>query len=63
MPNLDGMETLKRLRVIKPELPVLVATGYADDPARTRLEEMGHVSILTKPYSIQELQSALAEHF
>jgi PAS domain S-box-containing protein len=60
MPELDGYETLKRLRHLKPDLPVIVATGYADDHARSRLEEMGHVSILPKPYSIQEFRQALA---
>ena len=60
MPKLDGLETLKRLRRFKPDLPVLVATGYVDDLVRARLEKMSKVSILPKPYSIDEFQQALA---
>ena len=63
MPNLDGLATLKRLRRLKPELPVLMATGYIDGPTRTRIEALGQVCILSKPYSIDEFRRALAQVF
>ena len=60
MPGMNGAETLARLRVLRPELPVLIATGYADEHALARLRGMGRVAILHKPYSLDEAQMALA---
>jgi len=31
MPELDGSETFRRLRAIRPEVPVVFATGYVND--------------------------------
>jgi len=63
MPGMDGLETLKRLRILKPTLPVVVATGYADEPTRADLERLGPVAILPKPYSPEEFQDAVASLF
>jgi CheY-like chemotaxis protein len=63
MPDLDGLETLRRLRRLRPGLPVLLATGYADDQTRVSLGALGPLTILPKPYSIEDLQQALAGQF
>jgi len=60
MPDLDGMETLVQLRQLAPGLPVLITTGFADDLTRTRLAAYPRVDLLTKPYTVEEIQAKLA---
>ena len=52
MPGLSGLETAARLRALRPGLPVLLATGYAE---RAGLAASG-LPLLDKPFD----QSALA---
>ena len=59
MPGMDGLETLERLRSLRRDLPVLIATGYADERLRGRILQNHKVGFITKPYSAQEVQEAL----
>jgi CheY-like chemotaxis protein len=54
MPGMTGLELAMEARRLRPHLPILLATGYADLPAQTGLE----LPRLSKPYQ----QRQLAEH-
>jgi len=55
MPGLRGEEVLLRLRDMRPDVPVVVLTGYQDDAIVARLLALGRVGFLTKPFGIAEL--------
>jgi PAS domain S-box-containing protein len=55
--KIDGLGLARRLREIRPDLPVLLATGYSDAAANVR----GDFSILRKPYEIHQLHEAIAK--
>jgi PAS domain S-box-containing protein len=55
--KMDGLGLARRLREIRPDLPVLLATGYSDAAANVR----GDFSILRKPYEIHQLSEAIAK--
>ena len=55
--KMDGLALAHRLREIRPELPVLLATGYSDAAANVR----GDFPILRKPYEIHQLSQAIAK--
>ncbi len=59
MPGLGGDGTLPRLRKLRPELPVLIATGRADQQALDLVASHPRVAILPKPFSLSELREAL----
>jgi CheY-like chemotaxis protein len=61
MPELDGSETFNRLRRIRPELPVVFATGYVDERIPSILSRFPKVRILKKPFTIPEIQEVLAD--
>lgn len=61
MPNMDGVETLKRLRAMNSRLPVVVASGYAEAFVVERLKDMGAVAFLAKPYVLGDLDQAFRE--
>jgi len=60
MPGMDGVETLKRLRVLRPELRVLLATGFMDERLPGVLARDPRVRILHKPFLMDDLEEALA---
>ena len=55
--KMDGLGLARRLKEIRPDLPVLLATGYSDAAANVR----GDFSILRKPYEIHQLCDAIAK--
>jgi PAS domain S-box-containing protein len=54
--KMDGLTLARRLREMRPDLPILLATGYSDAAADVR----GDFPILRKPYEIHELSQAIA---
>jgi PAS domain S-box-containing protein len=59
MPGLGGIGTLPRLRALRPEVPVLLATGRVDQTALTLASAHPGVTLLSKPFGLRELQKHL----
>ena len=51
MPGMTGLELAEQARALRPELPILLATGYADLPTRPKFA----LPRLSKPYQQQQL--------
>ena len=60
MPVMDGKEAFRQLRQLKPDLKVLVSTGYAIDGASREIIENGALGYIQKPYSLDEIASRIA---
>ena len=60
MPGLGGAGTLPRLRALRPDLPVLLATGRADQTAQDLVQAHPGVTLLSKPFGKKELEAHLA---
>jgi signal transduction histidine kinase len=56
MPGMTGSELANRIRASRPELPIILATGYADVPSSNDHE----MPRLDKPYRLDNLSSAIA---
>ncbi|NDY43402.1 PAS domain S-box protein [Dissulfurirhabdus thermomarina] len=59
MPGWDGLETLTRLREVRPDLPAILATGYADDSRLEAFQAEGRVEILHKPFRFDRLDEVI----
>ena len=60
MPELDGLQVLKRIRETQPDLPVLLSSGYTDEAIPP--ETLGRrTAFLRKPYLPSELLSMLSK--
>ena len=55
MPGMPIEETLKRLRVMQPTIPVMISSGYGGSEVVTRFETAGITSFLQKPYTAEQL--------
>jgi signal transduction histidine kinase/CheY-like chemotaxis protein/ABC-type amino acid transport substrate-binding protein len=60
MPGLGGAGTLPRIRALLPAVPVLLATGRADQAAMDLIAAHQGVTLLSKPFSMAELNRHLA---
>ena len=49
MPEMDGIELLRRARVVVPWLPVLIMTGYGDIPTAVEAIKAGAADFVEKP--------------
>ena len=59
LPDLDGLEVLRRLQEAKIAVPVLMLTARADEIDRVVGLEVGADDYLTKPFSVRELVARL----
>ena len=56
MPGMTGSQLAAQIRLIKPGLPIVLATGHADVPSG----DSGPLERLTKPYTLDALAQAIS---
>ncbi len=59
MPRMDGEEALCELRLIDPEVRVVMSSGYTESDVVARLAGKGVAGFLQKPYALAELREKL----
>ena len=59
MPEMDGLETLKRLAVRSPLLPVIMVTVNEDVETTSHLLQMGASDYVPKPFNLDYLEQAI----
>src|SRR5919198_5777689 len=55
LPGLDGMEALRKLKEIAPQLPVVILTGFGDVSSAVEAMRLGAYDFLTKPVDTERL--------
>jgi CheY-like chemotaxis protein len=55
MPGMSGVELARKIREVKADVPVLLATGYSDEIVKSGAE----FAVVPKPYRPQELAEAI----
>lgn len=60
MEGMSGLELLRRVRAIAPELPVVLLTGRPSEDERDAAHALGAQALLAKPIRIAELLEAIA---
>lgn len=61
MPLMDGFETLEVLRNARPDVPVIMASGYSEHRGVESSDSLGPASNLRKPYSALQLMAAMKQ--
>ena len=59
MPGMDGIELQRRIRLDRPQLPVIFISAHGDDETRRRALNEGAVAFLYKPFDAAELLGAI----
>jgi PAS domain S-box-containing protein len=60
MPYMDGIGTIRAIRELQPDLPVIIASGTEHDTEHLRRMGLGHLNSLGKPYNLDQLLLAVA---
>ena len=60
MPDMDGVETLRRLVAVNPALPVIMVTANADIVVTSRLLALGAADYIPKPFDLEYLDQAIS---
>ena len=61
MPGHTGPEIADRMRSLRPETPVLLMTGYAEEQLSELMDNRSEREIITKPFAAELLTSRVAE--
>ena len=61
MPGMGGLEVLRHIRAERADLPVIIASGYAESDPMSQLPADGAVRYLQKPFSVTVLRQLVDE--
>ena len=60
MPDMDGIELLRRLRAVRPALPVILLTAHGSVPSAVAAMREGAFDYVAKPFDNDELRALVA---
>lgn len=60
MPEMDGLETLKRISELYPNLPVIMVTVNADIETTSKVLQLGAADYVPKPFDLDYLDQAVS---
>ena len=65
MPDMTGIDLAKELMIIRPDIPIIICTGYNEDITRENVRKFGIQEVIIKPYDKytlhQTIQNVLKE--
>ena len=61
MPGIDGLELQRRVRLERPQLPVIFITAHDDDGIRQQALQGGAVDFMCKPFDAADLLDTIEE--
>ncbi len=59
MPHMDGIEVLENIKRVKPQLPVIIYTGYGSVTSAVESMRKKAADYLNKPFSPEELKLSI----
>lgn len=59
MPEMDGIEVLRRIKEVASEVPVVVVSGHGNVEMAVKATKLGAVDFIEKPFSIEGLLSSV----
>ena len=60
MPAMDGPAMAKAIRRVKPNIPILFMSGYAEEQLRNQID-IENMHFIPKPFSVQQINAKVAE--
>jgi two-component system OmpR family response regulator len=55
LPDTDGVELLRRIRLTQPDLPVIITTAYMSIEPQLKVLDLPHSGYIVKPFRLDEL--------
>jgi PAS domain S-box-containing protein len=61
MPLLDGIATIRAIQQLKPDLPIILASGGKNDTTQFQRVDATHLTTLGKPFTVEQLLNGVAK--
>ncbi|MBU0502260.1 MAG: response regulator [bacterium] len=55
LPDLDGLEVLRRIKEIDPTIAVIIVSAIKEAPTELKAKALGAFDYITKPFNLEEL--------
>lgn len=62
IPGMDGIEILKRMKVIDPAIRVIIMTAYGELDMIQEAKDLGALTHFAKPFDIDDIRGAVKEY-
>ena len=62
MPEMDGAELLKQIKAVKPEIPVMVITGYPESDLMMKVLNYGPLGVMKKPFKSSDVLTSVRNY-
>ncbi|MFT8319231.1 MAG: response regulator [Sporolactobacillus sp.] len=59
IPGMNGVDILKKIKEINPEVKVMIMTAYGDDQMIREAKKNGAIAYFSKPFDIEKLLAAI----
>ena len=63
LPGMDGLETLERVKEIRPEIRVIILTGHGSEKEKIQADNLGAYDYLQKPIELDMLMAAIQKAY
>ncbi len=60
MPGIDGIEVLRRVRKIRPDIPVIMITAYGTIESSVEAMKIGAADFISKPFSPEKIRDLVS---
>ncbi|MGG4200064.1 response regulator [Peribacillus frigoritolerans] len=62
IPGMDGIEILKRMKVVDPDIRVIIMTAYVELDMIQEAKDLGAMTHFAKPFDIDDIRKAVREY-
>lgn len=61
MPDMDGLMLIRQVKRLRPDLPVIIITGFSTEVSAIEAVNLGVAGYLTKPFRVPQVLAAAAK--
>jgi excisionase family DNA binding protein len=61
MPGMDGLMVIRQMKRLRPDLPVIIITGFSTEVSAIEAVNLGVAGYLTKPFRVPQVLAAAAK--
>ena len=62
IPGMDGIEILKRMKAVQPDIRVIIMTAYGELDMIQEAMDLGAITHFAKPFDIDDIRKAVEKH-
>lgn len=62
IPGMDGIEILKRMKAVNPDIRVIIMTAYGELDMIQEAKDLGAMTHFAKPFDIDDIRNAVREY-